>query len=706
MSKKPLIIAEKPSVAKSLANVISAYQEKKGYLEGPDCIVSWCLGHLAEYAFPEVYDEKYSDWRFDDLPIVPDTWRMNVAKDKKQQYIVLKELMSRSDIDYVINACDAGREGELIFRRVYDLAKCKLPVMRLWISSMEDEAIREGFRTMKPGKDYDDLAAASVCRAQADWLIGINESRAFTTTYGRRLILGRVQTPTLAMLVEREEAIDGFQKEQYFLVHLIKDGLNAVSDKIKDRSEAEALAQACCGKDATVMFVEQEQKTVSPPRLYDLTSLQRDANRLFGFTASQTLESAQALYESKLITYPRTDSKFLTEDMEDTAGAVMLQIIETMPFVAASMVPKDLKRIMNNKKVSDHHAIIPTVEIGKCDYESLSDRDQKILFLIATRLLCATGKPHSYTVTTAGLECQGSLFGAQSSRPDGSSWKSFEESMKAYCRADIPEEEDKDFDTRMPELHEGDVISAVDSMVTEHWTTPPKHYTEASLLSAMEHAGSKEMDDDVERKGLGTPATRASMIEKLISGGYVTRKKKQLIPTDDGKLLISLVPEYLKSASMTAEWENRLLAMEKGNDDPKQFIEDIIAQLIYTIEECKSIPEDVRSQYSRQREKTKESVGNCPICGKPVYEGVKVFYCSDADCKFCLWKNSRFLEGMRKKLTKDMAVDLLADGRTFVRGLYSAKKDKMFSADLILQIKDGKAYYSLEFPKNKGRKQA
>lgn len=361
---------------------------------------------------------------------------------------------------------------------------------------------------------------------------------------------------------------------------------------------------------------------------------------------------------------------------------------------------------MNNKKVSDHHAIIPTVEIGKCDYESLSDRDQKILFLIATRLLCATGKPHSYTVTTAGLECQGSLFGAQSSRPDGSSWKSFEESMKAYCRADIPEEEDKDFDTRMPELHEGDVISAVDSMVTEHWTNPPKHYTEASLLSAMEHAGSKEMDDDVERKGLGTPATRASMIEKLISGGYVTRKKKQLIPTDDGKLLISLVPEYLKSASMTAEWENRLLAMEKGNDDPKQFIEDIIAQLIYTIEECKSIPEDVRSQYSRQREKTKESVGNCPICGKPVYEGVKVFYCSDADCKFCLWKNSRFLEGMRKKLTKDMAVDLLADGRTFVRGLYSAKKDKMFSADLILQIKDGKAYYSLEFPKNKGRKQA
>lgn len=704
MSKRPLIIAEKPSVAKSLANVIGAYQEKKGYLEGRECVVSWCLGHLAEYAFPESYGEKYAEWNFDDLPIIPSPWKLRVTKDKVQQYTVLKELMCRQDIDYVINACDAGREGELIFRRVYDLSKCKMPVMRLWISSMEDAAIREGFRSMKPGREYDNLAAASVCRAKADWLLGINESRAFTTTYGRRLILGRVQTPTLAMITEREAAIDGFQKEQYYLVHLKKDGLDALSDKFRDKAEAEALANACSGQDATVVFVDQEQKTIAPPRLYDLTSLQRDANRHFGMTASQTLEAAQALYESKLITYPRTDSKFLTEDMEETAGVVIRNILEAVPFVAVGMVPESIERLMDNKKVTDHHAIIPTAEIGKCDFDSLPERDRKVLFLIATRLLCAAGKPHKYTVTTAGIECQGKLFGAQNSHSDGISWKSFEEAMKAYCRADAAEDEDKEIETRMPTLHEGDIIPSVETKVTEHWTKPPQHYTEGSLLSAMEHAGSKEMDDDVERKGLGTPATRASMIEKLIAGGYVIRKKKQLLPTDEGKLLISLVPEYLKSASMTAQWENRLLAMERGQDDPKQFMEDIIAQLMYTLQECKAVPDDVRNKYRVRKEGEKESLGNCPICGKPVYEGSKVYYCSDTDCNFCLWKDNRFLESMKKTMTKDMAVDLLSHGRTYVKGLYSKKRDKCFSADLVMEVKDGKVNYALEFPKSQGRK--
>ena len=704
MSKRPLIIAEKPSVAKSLANVIGAYQEKKGYLEGRECIVSWCLGHLAEYAFPESYGEKYAEWNFDDLPIIPSPWKLSVTKDKVQQYTVLKELMCRQDIDYVINACDAGREGELIFRRVYDLSKCKMPVMRLWISSMEDAAIREGFRSMKPGREYDNLAAASVCRAKADWLLGINESRAFTTTYGRRLILGRVQTPTLAMITEREAAIDGFQKEQYYLVHLKKDGLDALSDKFRDKAEAEALANACSGQDATVVFVDQEQKTIAPPRLYDLTSLQRDANRHFGMTASQTLEAAQALYESKLITYPRTDSKFLTEDMEETAGVVIRNILEAVPFVAVGMVPESIERLMDNKKVTDHHAIIPTAEIGKCDFDSLPERDRKVLFLIATRLLCAAGKPHKYTVTTAGIECQGKLFGAQNSHSDGISWKSFEEAMKAYCRADAAEDEDKEIETRMPTLHEGDIIPSVETKFTEHWTKPPQHYTEGSLLSAMEHAGSKEMDDDVERKGLGTPATRASMIEKLIAGGYVIRKKKQLLPTDEGKLLISLVPEYLKSASMTAQWENRLLAMERGQDDPKRFMEDIIAQLMYTLQECKAVPDDVRNKYRVRKEGDKESLGNCPICGKPVYEGSKVYYCSDTDCNFCLWKDNRFLESMKKTMTKDMAVDLLSHGRTYVKGLYSKKRDKCFSADLVMEVKDGKVNYALEFPKSQGRK--
>ena len=703
MSKRPLIIAEKPSVAKSLANVIGAYQEKNGYLEGRDCIVSWCLGHLAEYAFPESYDEKYSEWNFEDLPIIPETWRLSVAKDKKQQYIVLKELMSRSDIDYVINACDAGREGELIFRRVYQLAKCRLPMMRLWISSMEDKAICEGFQNMKQGVEYDNLAAASVCRAQADWLIGINESRAFTTTYGRRLILGRVQTPTLAMIVEREAAIDGFHKEQFFLVHLKKNSLDAVSDKFSDRAQAEALAASVNGQDARVKFVKSEQKTKAPPKLYDLTALQREANRLFGLTASQTLDAAQALYEQKLLTYPRTDSRFLTEDMEDTAKAVIEQISKVVPFVSTSAIQPDIRRVMNNKKVSDHHAIIPTVEIGNVDFNTLSETNGKILFLAATRLLCATGKPHKFTITTAGLECQEYLFGAQGRRVDESGWKTYEESLKAYCKAEAPNESDKGVETRLPTVQEGDVIPAVSSAVTDHWTKPPQHFTEDSLLSAMERAGAKEMDDDVERKGLGTPATRASMIEKLISSGYVVRKKKQLLPSDEGRLLISLVPEYLKSASMTAEWENRLLAMEHGDDSPDQFMEDIIAQLMYTLEECKAIPEEERNRYSRKKEKTREALGKCPVCGKPVYEGAKVFYCSDHDCKFCLWKDNRYLENMRKRLTKDMVIDLLEDGRTFVRGLYSRKKDKTFSADLVMEIKDGRPNFSLDFPKGRSK---
>ena len=700
-----LVIAEKPSVAKNIANAIGAYQERNGYLESREWIVSWCLGHLAEYADPENYDDKYSSWNFDDLPIIPDPWRLNVSRDKKQQYTVLKELMHRADIAGIINACDAGREGELIFRRVYELAKCQLPVKRLWISSMEVSAIQEGITKVRDSSEYDNLAAASVCRAQADWLLGINGSRAFTTTYGRRLILGRVQTPTLAMLVDRETSIENFKKEPFYLVHLRKDRLDAVSDKFTDRAQAEAVAAACSGQDALVKAIDNEDKKISPPKLYDLTTLQREANRLFGFTASQTLEAAQALYEAKLITYPRTDSKYLTEDMEETVRAVIQKVMETMPFVAESMVPQDIQRVMNNSKVSDHHAIIPTVEIGSIDYNSLSDRDRKILFLIATRLLCATGKTHYYTLTTALIECQGVKFGAQAKRvKETASWKSYEESLKAYCMADDPKDdpENSSVDTVLTDVKEGDIIPAVYTKVTDHWTSPPKHFTEDSLLSAMEHAGAKDMDDDLERKGLGTPATRASMIEKLISSGYAVRSKKKLLPTDEGKLLVSLVPEYLKSASMTAEWENRLLAMECGEEDPGRFMEDITAQLIYTIEGCRQIPEDVRERYSTRKARKQEQIGSCPICGSPVYEGAKVFYCSSDECDFCLWKNNRYLEGMRKKLTKDMAVELLANGRTFVKGLYSRKKDKTFSADLVLDIRDGKPVFGLEFPKRKG----
>ena len=698
-----LIVAEKPSVAKSIANVVGAYQEKEGYLEGGDWIVSWCLGHLAEFALPEAYDEKYKEWKFEDLPVIPDNWKLNVSRDKKQQFASVKELMGRSDISFVINACDAGREGELIFRRVYDLAKCRMPVMRLWISSLEDKAIREGIKNMKSSVEYDDLADASVCRAKADWLIGMNDSRALTTTYGRKLILGRVQTPTLAMITQREAAIDDFKSEQYFLVHLKKNGLDAVSEKFTDRPKAEQLAALCNGQDAYVRMVERKEKKIAPPRLYDLTTLQRDANRLFGLTASKTLEAAQSLYEEKLITYPRTDSKFLTEDMEGTVNNVIGQISQTVPFVGSSMIQADVQRVMNNKKVSDHHAIIPTAEIGKLDFDSLSDEERKVLFLVITRLLCATGRHHQYTLTTALIECRGVKFSAQSKHVDESGWKSFEESMKAYCRADAPDESEKDIETRLPEISEGDVLADVESQVTDHWTKPPQHFTEDSLLSAMERAGAKEMDEDVERKGLGTPATRASMIEKLIASGYVKRKKKQLLPTDEGKLLISLVPEYLKSAAMTAEWENRLLAMEKGEDDPERFMEDITTQIMYTLEECKRIPEETRAKYLTRKGHERIFVGRCPVCHSEVYEGWKVFYCENDNCSFRLWKDNRFLESMRQKLTRDMATELLEDGRTFVKGLYSKKKDKTFSADLVLDIKDDRPSFSLEFPKGKNR---
>lgn len=725
-----LVIAEKPSVAKSIANVIGAYKEQSGYLAGNDCVVSWCLGHLAEYEDPEYYDDRYKQWRFEDLPIIPETWRMRVTPDKKQQYGVLKHLLTDSHyvFDYVVNACDAGREGELIFRRVYELAKCSLPVKRLWISSMEDKAILEGFASLRDGSEYDDLAAASVCRAKADWLLGINATRTLTTTYGRKLIVGRVKTPTLAMIVDRDAMISSFTKEQYYLVHIRKEGLDAVSDRFAAKDKAATVADECRGKDAVVSVVKSEQKTVSPPKLYDLTSLQRDANRLFGMTARETLETAQSLYEAKLITYPRTDSRYITADMEETVISVIDRIREKIPFISFGGIAVDLSKVINDSKVSDHHAIIPTEELRNVDLSKLRENDKRILFLIATRVMSATGKPHKYIVTSASIRCSGYDFKAQSRHVDQLGWKAYEDAMKEYCKADKDESEGRDngsdnssVDTDngdiaasdLPEVKEGMIIPAVESDVSDHWTSPPRHYTEDSLLSAMERAGAKEMDDDVERKGLGTPATRAGTIEELIRQGYLTRKKKQLIATDEGKSLAAIAPVYLKSALLTAEWENRLLDMERGGADPDAFIDDVISQIVYLISECKEVPEDVRSIYRNQPGSGPREIGKCPVCGNSVLEGNKLFYCKSEDCRFCLWKNTRYLEGMKKKMTASMAEDLLRDGRTFVHGLYSRKKNRTFDAFLLMDVSDGRPRLSLEFSeksdsyaaaKNTGRK--
>lgn len=706
--KVVLVVAEKPSVAQSIAKVIGAYQKQDGYLEGCGYIVSWCLGHLAEYAEPEAYDEKYSKWSFADLPIIPERWRLEVAKEKAAQFQMLKKLMTDFSVpvEYVVNACDAGREGEAIFMRVYEIAGCRLPVKRLWISSMEDSAILEGFRNLKDGSEYQDLYQASVCRAQADWLVGMNATRAYTKTYDYRLTVGRVQTPTLAMLVQRKQEIEAFQKKQYFMAHILADGLDAASEHMGDRGRAEEVAASCKGEMAEVTKVQKEQQAIAPPKLYDLTSLQREANRLFGFTAKQTLDYAQALYEKKLLTYPRTDSQYLTDDMENTARGMIDILRNLLPFVPNDGFTPYAARLLNSKKVSDHHAIIPTAEIAKADMDSLPDGEKKLLFLVANRLICATAPKHSYVSMKAELLCNGYRFTATGKRILDEGWKRYEDALKNYLRA-AEEQEDEKKQGMLTELSEGQIIPAVDTKVTDHWTKPPAPYTEDSLLAAMERAGNAEMDDQVERKGLGTPATRASIIEKLVSSRYAMRKKKQIVATDAGTTLISVMPEYLTSAQMTADWENRLLLMEQGKAAPQEFMEGIYALINTVLEGCRKLPETERIRFSGTKgSKKADEIGTCPVCGNPVREGKKNFYCTNRECLFSLWKENRFLSSMRKNVDKKMAADLLSKGKTHVKDLYSVKTGKNFAADLVMEVSaDGKISFHLEFHQRKpGRK--
>lgn len=697
-----LVISEKPSVAQSIAKVIGAYKKEDGYLSGRDCMVSWCLGHLAEYAMPESYDEKYKIWNFDDLPIIPDRWKLEVAKDKKTQFSVLKKLLTRNDLEYVVNACDAGREGELIFKRVYDLSGSHIPVKRLWISSMEDKAILDGFDHLKSGEDYKNLADASVCRAQADWLVGMNATRAYTKTYNQRLTVGRVQTPTLAMLVERGKEIEDFQKKQYFIAHIQTDDLDAVSAHFNDRQEAERITDLCDGEMATIQTVKKEAKAVNPPKLYDLTTLQREANRLFGFTAKQTLDVAQSLYEKKLITYPRTDSQYLTEDMEESASSIIQLLKSTLPFIYDNGFPFDLKRVLNSKKVSDHHAIIPTAEIGKVKETDLSHEEWRILMMVATRLLCATAEKYQYIAVKAEIECCSHLFTVTGRTVTAPGWRVCEEAMKRYFQTE--EEKDEEEPASIPELIEGQVLLSVKGRVTEHWTKPPKAFTEDSLLAAMERAGSADMDDNVERKGLGTPATRASIIEKLISSGYAARKRRQIIATKGGAKMTALMPDYLKSVQMTADWENRLLQMERGETSAEGFMTDIYALIDRILVSCKEVPEDMRKRYTEANSRNKEEIGKCPVCSGSVIEGKNKYFCSNRDCAFALWKENRFLSSMKKTVSKKMAAELLTKGKTHVKDLFSAKTGKTFEADLLMTVNDGKPSFSLEFPQRKPKK--
>ena len=687
-----LVIAEKPSVAQSIAKVLGATSRKDGYLEGNNYIVSWCVGHLVGLADASSYDERYAKWRYDDLPIVPEEWLFEVPKDKAQQFKVLRDLMKDKRVTELVCATDAGREGELIFRLVYNKAGCTKPFKRLWISSLEDAAIREGFDHLRDGSDYDKLYEAALSRSKADWIVGINGTRLFTTLYKKKLVVGRVQTPTLAMLVEREGKITTFHKEKYFNVHVERDGLIADMEKIKTEDEAKTIAAACDKKQAVVSSVRKETKTVNPPKLYDLTTLQREANRYFSFTAQQTLDLVQSLYEKKLLTYPRTDSQFITDDMEGTARKVIDIICRKVSIFDGIRHDPDMKRIINNAKVTDHHAIIPTVQLEKQDISELPQSEQKVLSLVGMRLLAATGEKHIYDETRITLSCEGYEFKSKGKTVTQEGWKAVEQRFKASLKTKDKEDPEK----VLPAVNENDILSPVSASVTEHYTTPPKPYTEDTLLSAMETAGNDEFDDDTEKKGLGTPATRAGIIEKLVKSGFIERKGKSLVPTKDGNNLVCVLPEQITSPTMTAEWENTLMQIERGNADADVFLKGIVQM---TGDLVKAYP-FLSDAEANRFESGKEVIGKCPRCGSPVYVGKGNFYCSSKECSFCMWEDNKFFASKKKKLTKKIASELLDKGWCRVKGLYTPKKPQLYDAIIKLDDTGGKyVSFKMEFDK-------
>ena len=678
-----LVIAEKPSMAQTIAAALGIKGKQDGYIEGGGYLISWCVGHLVQLAEAAAYGEQYKKWSFDSLPILPEEWQYAVDPDKGKQFKTLKELMHRADVSEVVNACDAGREGELIFRFVYEAAGCKKPMRRLWISSMEDGAIKAGFASLKDGRDYDALFASALCRAKADWLIGINATRLFSCLYGKTLNVGRVQTPTLKMLTDRDAAISHFQKEKYYHVRLDLSGAEAASERISDKAEADALKGACETETAVCVSLTREKKTAAPPKLFDLTSLQREANRIFGYTAKQTLDLAQALYEKRLLTYPRTDSSFLTDDMGGTAADIIALLCEKLPFMAGADFTPEIAKVLDSKKVSDHHAIIPTMELAKADPDALPESEKNILTRAGARLLCATAEPHIYEAVTAVISCGGYTFTAKGKTTLCEGWREIEKLSRA---ASEEQDEDTEPETVLPPLAEGQTFDNPAAEISERYTQPPKAFTEDTLLSAMENAGKEETPEDAERKGLGTTATRAGIIEKLISAGFAERKGKKLIPTKDGYNLAAILPEVLTSPQLTAEWETRLTGIAKGSDSPDDFMRSIEEMTAGLVKTYSAISEDKAKLFTPQR----EAIGTCPRCGAAVYEGKKNFYCSDRACSFVMWKNDRFFEQRKKAFTKAIAAALLKDGKVKIKGMYSTKTGKTFDGVVLLADTGGK----------------
>ena len=688
-----LVIAEKPSVAQSIAKVLGCTDKQDGYLSGGGYLVSWCVGHLVELAEPETYDSKYETWKKEDLPIIPEEFKYQVTATTRKQFKVLKDLLHRDDVDCVTNACDAGREGELIFRLVYDEAKCNKPMKRLWISSMEDEAIRDGFAGLKDGREYDRLYEAALCRERADWIVGINATRLFSSLYGQTLNVGRVMTPTLALTVAREAEIRAFRPEDFYTVILETEIGDLGSKRFSDREEAKELLIKCtlAGK-LTITKAEKKEKQEKAPALFDLTSLQREANKRLGYTAQQTLDYTQSLYEKKLVSYPRTDSRYLTDDMEASLPNLIAKAEKVSGLSPTEA--QDHHCVINSKKVTDHHAIIPTASVDKADLSELPNGEREVLKLIATRLLEAVSSPCIYAEAVLEGECEGERFTAKGKSVIDPGWK-------GVAKISEKKKDDQD-DTALGDissLHEGDEIKITQSGVKAGKTTPPKSYTEDTLLSAMEKAGSDETPDEAERKGLGTPATRAGIIEKLVRIGFIERKgdkkTKYLVPTHKGEMLITVIPEAIQSASMTAEWEQKLLKVEKESYSVDQFMDEIgsmVRELVDTYEIVQGAEVLMKPAYA--------PLGKCPHCGADVIEKSKGFFCENKDCKFALWKDNRFFDSLSKKLTKQVAEQLLSKGKANLKKCRSVKTGKTYDTTVVLSVSDnGSAQFTLDFSK-------
>ena len=714
MSALNLVICEKPSQAGAYAAVLNARKRQDGFFEGDGWLVSWCFGHLVELAPADAYGDQYKRWSYDTLPILPDVWKYRAAESKKKQLDILRTLMNRTDVDCIVNACDAGREGELIFHHVYNHVRCTKKTQRLWISSLEDSAVREGFAALRNGEDFENLCRAALCRAKADYVVGINATRLFSCLYGQTLNVGRVQSPTLALIVNREETVRGFTSEPFFTPEINTDSFTASGEKQKDAETAEAVRVNADGRDAVVLSAEKQSKTTAPPKLYDLTTLQREANRLFGYTAQQTLDYLQSLYEKKLTTYPRTDSRYLTSGMADGLPALVHAAAELFPFSAGIDLSVNVAQVIDDSGVTDHHAIIPTLSVSNADLQALPSGERDILSMIAVRLICAVSDKHIYETVTAVLECAGNKFTAKGTSVISDGWKAVDAAFRAAVKNKAEEDAGEDISAlpdggRLPELIKGQVFPSVAAAVREGKTSPPKRYTEDTLLSAMETAGAEDFPDDAERRGLGTPATRAATIEKLLKSGFVDRQKKNLVPTNKGINLITVLPDDIKSPLLTAAWEQQLKRIERGELTDSEFM-DGIASLTRELVAAHRMPAPeyaaLFAELPVNNSVTKRDgiIGGCPRCGNGVTESAKGFFCSNRACRFALWKDNRFFSAKGKKLDKKTAAALLREGRVFFSDLRSEKTGKTYAAAILLEDTGEKIKFKLDFEKGRDKK--